>query len=322
MESVLITGAAGFIGARLAERLRGEGTTVRGIDRSTNLKLDIAASDISEPEVWQGAAAGSDTVIHTAALVTNAASYEQAWRTNVLGTRNVLDAAIAGGAKRFVHFSSVRAFGDRDFPDGVEESFPVRPDGHTYVDTKIASEQVVLQAHAAGEIECTIIRPGDVYGPGSRPWTVLPVDAIRQNRFFLPAMGKGIFSPIYVDNLLDGVLLAATRDEAAGQVFTITDGIGVSCREFFGNYSRMLGKSAPRAVPTPVAMGMAALPEAAAWIGGTSTEFRRSSVVYLARPGTYSIAKARKLLGFEPKVDLDEGMRRTEIWLREQGLLG
>ncbi len=80
----------------------------------------------------------------------------------------------------------------------------MRPDGHTYVDTKIASEQVVLQAHAAGEIECTVIRPGDVYGPGSRPWTVLPVDAIRQNRFFLPAMGRGIFSPVYVDNLLDG----------------------------------------------------------------------------------------------------------------------
>ena len=321
MDSCLITGAAGFIGSRLASRLRDSGVQVRGLDRSTNLKMDITASDITESDVWQDAAEGSEVVIHTAALVTNTASYDQAWRTNVLGTRHVLDAAIAAGAKRFVHLSSVRAFGDLDFPDGVTESYPVRPDGHTYVDSKIASEQVVLQAHAAGEIECTVIRPGDVYGPASRPWTVLPVDAIRQNRFFLPAMGRGIFSPIYVDNLLDGIVLAAERDEAAGQVITLTDGLGVSCRDFFANYSRMLGKGSPRVVPTPVAMALAALPEAAAWVGGTTTEFRRSSVSYLARPGTYSIEKARRLLGYAPAVDLAEGMDRTERWLEEQGFL-
>lgn len=321
MESALITGAAGFIGARLSERLRNEGKTVRGIDRATNLQKGIAASDIGEPGPWQSAAEDCEVVIHTAAIVSNAASYEVAWRTNVLGTRHVLDAAIAAGARRFVHFSSVRAFGDRDFPDGVDESYPVRPDGHTYVDTKIASEQVVLQAHAAGEIECTVIRPGDVYGPGSRPWTVLPVEAIRSNRFFLPAMGRGIFSPVYVDNLLDGVLLAADSEKASGQVFTISDGIGITCREFFGNYSRMLGKPPPRSVPTAVAMALAALPEAAAWIGGTETELRRSSVLYMARPGTYSIEKARSVLGYAPTVDLEEGMRRTETWLRERGLL-
>jgi nucleoside-diphosphate-sugar epimerase len=321
MESALITGAAGFIGSRIAERLRGEGKAVKGIDRATNLQKDIVASDIGVADPWQSAAEGCEVVIHTAAIVSNAASSEVAWRTNVLGTRRVLDAAIAGGSKRFVHFSSVRAFGDQDFPDGVDETYPVRPDGHTYVDTKIASEQVVLQAHAAGEIECTIIRPGDVYGPGSRPWTVLPVEAIRSNRFFLPAMGKGIFSPIYVDNLIDGVLLAADSDAAVGQVFTLSDGVGITCREFFGNYSRMLGKPPPRSVPTAVALGLAALPEAAAWIGGTDTEFRRSSVQYMARPGTYSIEKARRVLGYEPAVDLDEGMRRTEAWLTEHGLL-
>ena len=150
---------------------------------------------------------------------------------------------------------------------------------------------------------------------------MLPVEAIRAGRFFLPAMGKGIFSPVYVDNLLDGVTLAATSDAASGQVFTLSDGLGINCKDFFGNYSRMLGKPAPRSVPTAVAMGLAALPEAAAWIGGTTTEFRRSSVIYLARPGTYSIEKARKLLGYEPAVDLDEGMRRTENWLQEHGLL-
>ena len=319
--SALITGASGFIGSRLRERLAERGTAVRGLDFATKLKLDVVAGDISEPGSWQSAAEGAEVVFHAAAVVSNAASREVSWRTNVLGTRNVLDAAIAAGAKRFVHLSSVRAFGDVDFPDGVEETHPVRPDGNAYVDTKIASEQVVLQAHAAGEIECTIIRPGDVYGPGSRPWTVLPVEMIRTGRFVLPAMGKGVFSPIYVDNLIDGLELAAAADGAPGEVFTVSDGRGVSCREFFGHYSRMLGKPPPRVLPTFAAMSLITVPEAAARIGGTDTEANRTSMRYLTRTGTYSIEKARRVLGYEPAVDLDEGMGHTETWLREHGLL-
>lgn len=321
MDSAFVTGASGFIGSRLRHRLLESGFRVRGLDFATNLKLDIVAGDIGEPGAWQRSAEGAELVIHTAAVVSNAAGREICWRTNVLGTRHVLDAAIAAGAKRFVHFSSVRAFGDSDFPDGVDESYPVRADGNAYVDTKVASEQVVLQAHAAGEIECTILRPADVYGPGSRPWTVLPVEAIRANRFVLPARGRGVFSPLYVDNLIDAVELAAARPEASGQVLTISDGAGISCREFFGHYSRMLGKSAPPVLPTLAAIGLAAVPEAAARIGGTETESNRATMRYFARPGTYSIEKARRLLGYEPKVGLDEGMRRTETWLREQGLL-
>lgn len=167
MESALITGASGFIGRRLSDNLRDEDIAVRGVDIATDIKRDVVAGDIGEPGPWQEAAQGREVVIHTAAAVTNAASEEVAWRTNVLGTRHALDAAVSAGCRRFVHLSSVRAFGDRDFPDGVDERYPVRPDGNAYVDTKIASEQVVLQAHAAGEIECTVLRPGDVYGPGS-----------------------------------------------------------------------------------------------------------------------------------------------------------
>lgn len=320
---VLVTGASGFIGGRLRDRLSADGVASSGLDFQTDLKRGIAAGDISTPSegTWANAFTGHDTVVHTAAVVSNAASAEVSWRTNVLGTRNVIDAAVAADVRRFVHLSSVRAFGDSDFPDGVDESHPVRPDRNAYVDTKIASEQVVLQAHAAGEIDCVILRPGDVYGPGSRPWTVLPVEAIRTNRFVLPARGRGIFSPVYVDNLIDAILLACGSDEASGQVFTITDGVGVTCAEFFGHYSRMLGKRAIPTMPTIAALGVAALPEAAARIGGTPTEANRSTMRYLARPGTYSNEKARRILGFEPRVSLEQGMEETEAWLREHGLL-
>jgi nucleoside-diphosphate-sugar epimerase len=239
----------------------------------------------------------------------------------VLGTRNVLDAAAAAGVGRFVHISSVRAFSDLDFPDGVDEQHPVRPDGNPYVDTKIASEQVVLQAHAAGEIECTIVRPGDVYGPGSRPWTVLPLEIIKSNRFLLPAMGRGVFSPVYVDDLVSGLVLAAERPEAAGQVFTIGPERGVPAKEFFAHYFRMLGKRGPLCLPTPLAVAAGRTAGAAERLRGNRTEINAASMLYLARPGGYSIEKARRLLGYEPKVDLDEGMRRTEAWLREQRLL-
>ena len=94
-------------------------------------------------------------------------------------------------------------------------------------------------------------------------------------------------------------------------MFTISGGIGVSCNEFFGHYSRMLGKPPPRRVPTAVAMALAAIPETAAWISGGTTELRRSSVIYMTRTGTYSIEKARRMLGYEPAVGLDEGMRRS-----------
>ena len=321
MKRALITGGAGFIGRTLTERLRGDGVEVTGLDMQTDKGAGIVAGDITEAGGWEAAAEGADTVIHTAAAVTNTASADFGWRVNVLGTKHVIDAAVSAGAERFVHFSSIRAFSDTDFPDGVSEDYPVRPSGSVYVDTKIASEQVALQAHAAGRIDVTVIRPGDVYGPRSRPWTILILEAIKKGQFVLPAMGKGIFSPVFVDNLVDGVLLAATKPEGSGQVFTISDGVGVSCKEFFGNYYRMLGKPGPRCLPSAAAVGLSALPEAVGIVSGNRTEISRESIRYFTRTGTYSIDKARALLGYEPAVDLAEGMRRTETWLRDQGLV-
>lgn len=318
---VFVTGAGGFIGRALTDRLVADGATVTGVDLAAVPERGVVAGDVSEAGPWQAPVAGADVVVHTAALVSNAHDLEASWRVNVLGTRNALDAAAAGGVKRFVHISSVRAFSDLGFPAGVTESHPVRPDGNPYVDTKIASEQVALQAHAAGEVECSIVRPGDVYGPGSRPWTLLPLEIIRARRFLLPAMGRGAFSPVYVDDLVDGLRLAATRPEAAGQVFTIGGSSPVTTREFFGHYFRMLDRRGPLCVPTPVAVAAARVAGAAERLRGNPTEINATSMRYFARTGGYSIDKARRLLGYDPKVDLDEGMRRTEAWLREQRLL-
>lgn len=150
MTTVFVTGALGFIGRTLAERYRSTGAEVRGVDAIASphgADDGVVGGDITVAGPWQDHARGCDLVIHTAALVNNTSDRDRSWEVNVLGTRRALDAAVAGEARRFVHFSSVRAFSDLDFPDGVDERHPVRPDGHRYVDTKVASEQVVLQAH-------------------------------------------------------------------------------------------------------------------------------------------------------------------------------
>ncbi len=314
---VFVTGALGFIGRALGERWRARGAEVRGVDLRADPALGVVAGDVSEPGEWQSAAAGCELVVHTAARVSMRRGADEFWRANVAGTRHALDAAAAAGARRFVQLSSVVVFGF-DFPDGVDERHPVRPNGVPYVDTKVAAEQVVLQAHSAGEIACTVVRPGDVYGPGSRPWTVLPVEELRAGRFLLPAMGRGIFSPVYIDNLVDGIVAAAESDEAAGAVITLTDGAGVEAQEFFGHYARMLGLSRVRSLPTPVVVGLA---EALRRVrpGGEVTP---AAARYLARRGTYSIERARTLLSYRPAVGLGEGMERSEAWLRAEGLLG
>ncbi len=317
---VFVTGALGFIGRALLERFRAAGAEVAGIDRQADAALGVVAGDVLEPGSFRDRLRGCDVVFHTAAVVSNVASEEAFWRVNVLGTRRLLEACAAEGAGRFVHLSSVAAYGF-DFPDGVDETYPLRPNGNHYVDTKIASEQVVLQAHAAAEIACSSVRPADVYGPGSRPWTVLPVEMIRSGLFLLPESGRGIFSPVYVDNLVDGLEAVASKEAASGQVFVLGDGVGVTTAEFFGHYARMLGRGSLRTLPTPLAEGVAGIAGTVLGALGRETEVSAETMRMLARRGTYSIGKARRVLGFEPKIDLAEGMQRTERWLADRGML-
>ena len=304
----------------LAEHYRAEGAEVRGVDVRAEPSLGVVAGDIGEPGDWQQQMRGCDLVINTAAYVGFGGELDEVWRVNVLGTARMINAASAAGAERFVQFSSVTTFGF-EYPDGVDESYPVRLTGNPYPDSKIASEQVTLQAHVSGAIKATIVRPGDVYGPRSRGWTVLPVRMIKSGQMILPEGGHGQIGPVYVDNLVDGVALAAASDEAVGEIFTIADGITVEVGEFFGYFAKMLGKSRPRTVPTTVARTIAAAGGRIEKAMGRDTEMSAGSIDYLAKRGGYSIEKARRVLGYEPKVSLEEGMRRCEEWLRGEGML-
>ena len=319
-QKVFITGALGFVGRALAERYRALGAETCGLDVRADSALNIVAGDVSKPEDWESALNGCDLVIHTAAIVTNNVSREEAWRVNVLGTRRVLDAAIRAGVKRFVHISSLAAM-RFNTDDQADESAPVLPTGNPYVDTKIASEHVVLAAHAKGEMACTVIRPADIYGPGSRPWTIIPVQMIRKGLFLLPAHGQGIFRAIYIDDLVNGIMLAAEKDEGAGQIFILGGEETITCETFFGHYYRMLGKGSPRMMSTSSAIAIAEIGRILFQLLGKPTELGRGAMEMLSKKNTVSNQKAHDLLGWHPQVDLEEGMKRTEVWLRERKIL-
>lgn len=319
-QKVFITGALGFVGRALAERYRALGAETCGLDVRADSALNIVAGDVSKPDDWQSALNGCDLVIHTAAIVTNNVTREEAWRVNVLGTRRVLDAAIRADVKRFVHVSSLAAM-RFNTDDRADESAPVLPTGNPYVDTKIASEHVVLAAHAKGEMTCTVIRPADIYGPGSRPWTIIPVQMIRKGLFLLPAHGQGIFRAIYIDDLVNGIMLAAEKDEGAGQIFILGGEETITCETFFRHYYRMLGKGSPRMMSSSSAITIAEIGRVLFKLLGKPTELGRGAMEMLSKKNTVSNQKAHDLLGWHPQVDLDEGMRRTEVWLRERKIL-
>ncbi len=318
---VFITGASGFIGRKLAKRYRDLGAEVCGIDFIADPEWGVVVGDLARPDDWKDQLQRVDLVIHTAAIVSNTASMDLAWRVNAKGTADLLAACVAAGVERFLHLSSVAAYGF-NFPEGVTEAHPLRPMGNTYVDTKIASEHATLACHGTGHMACTIVRPGDVYGPGSRPWVVMPLEMIRDGKFLLPAKGKGIFSPVYVDDLIDGIVLAAGKEEGKGQIYNIGGGEGVSCETYFSHLARMLGQTKPlRSMGTGTAILLVETIRRAIQACGGQTELGRGAMDMLSRTAGYSIEKAGRELGYRPQVNLDEGMERTREWAQSQDLL-
>jgi len=317
---VFITGANGFIGRALARRYRELGAEVAGVDIQADPAAGVVAGDLTRPGSWREALQGAVTVIHCAAIVSNTASMDQAWGLNVKATADLVAASAAAGVDHFVQLSSVAAFGF-DFTAKVDEDAPLRPNGNTYVDTKIAAEHIVLSCHARGLVDCTIIRPTDVYGPASQPWLVTPIRMMQSGKFFLPDHGNGIFSPVYIDDLVEGVVLASTCKKARGQIITIGGGVEVTCKTFFGYHAAMAGCGPIRTMGLAPARFIAGAAGSLIRLFGGKSELGKGTVDMLARKAGYSIAKADRLLGYQPRVDLDEGMRRSAVWARETGLV-
>lgn len=315
----VVTGSSGFLGGAFARALVARGAEVLGLDclrPDGDPPWETWVCDLTAGGDWPLLVAGADLVVHAAARVGEAGTAAEFRAQNVEATRRVAEAS--AGAGRLLHLSSVVVHGRR-FPDDCPEEHPPQPTGNPYTDTKIAGEHAVLQASAAGRVRATVIRPGDVYGPGSHQWSTRAVRMMRAGRFALVDGDRGVLSPVYVDDVVAGGLLAATHEAGLGEVFHLTGGVGVPPRVFFGHYARMLG--APlRSVPPVAARAAAPLVAAGFRALGRTPPLSGRTLEYVTHPGTYSVEKARRLLGWRPAVALDEGMARTEAWLRAEGL--
>ncbi len=316
-----ITGIGGFIGTRLAQRAHERGMRVRGLDQSKAAaarpelaQAEVIVGDICDPEAARALCAGADIVAHTAAVVREHGPRALFQRVNVDGAEQMALAAGAQGARRFIHLSSVMVYGFT-YPRLVGEEGPLRGENNPYCETKIEGERAVLRHHQAGTFDVTVIRPGDVYGPGSVPWVVRPFDLLRAGIFVLPSGGRGIVNHVYVDNLVDALLLSLERD--ASGVFTVTDGVETTCMDFFMPIARAAGRKSIRTAPASLLRTTFALVKGASELVGREPPAAPSTVDYLMRPHLYSIEKARRDLGYVPSVGLDEGMRTVTRWLAE-----
>ena len=318
-KKVLITGANGFIGNSLMRYYKAQKVPVVGVDLVGN-NDDIIKGDIGNPETISHLLESCDVVVHTAALVSNSIADADMWRVNVLATRNLIAAAEKYKVRRFVQLSSIVAYGNAAEGE-LDEDQPVHADGGSYVLTKLASEHTVLAAQAKSSLELVIIRPGDVYGPGSRPWIILPLEAINKGQFMLPAEGKGFFLPIYIDDLVRGIALAVSTQEASGEIFNLSCEGYMSTKKFFSHHYQWKNKRGPMVVSTKLALFAAAAATKIANLTGGVNEASTATVTQLCTKSWFSIAKAERILGWKPEVSFDEGIERSRLWAAEQGLI-
>lgn len=313
-----VTGGSGFIGGRLIERLRADGHRVRAIARSDEAAERIRArggepvlGDLTNVDAMREAAQGCDLAFHAAAALGDWGRREDFERGNIEGTANVLRACAESGVRRFVHVGTEAALLAGEPLRDVDETAPLRPDSPAlYSSTKARAEQLVLDANRTG-FETVVVRPRFVWGPGDA--TLLPtmVELVRSGRFAWIGGGRHQTSTTHVDNVVEGLVLAASRG-TAGNAYFVTDGDPVVFREFVSDLLLTQGVAPPaRSIPTSVAHALALSGEAA-WralpLRGRPPLTRLAHWVS-SQECTIKIDKARQQLGYRPVRTIPDGLQ-------------
>ncbi len=328
---VLVTGATGFTGGHLAATLAARGDDVRALVRPrSRARFDAsplpargvvaAEGDLTDAAAVRRAADGVDVVYHIAATYREAGQPDSAYRAiNVDGTRNVLEAARAGGAERVVHCSTGGVHGHIAHPPATEDA-PFNP-GDVYQDTKLEAEQAAREYGNRTGFDVVVARPIGIYGPGDTRFLRM-FRGIARGRFPMIGSGTVFYHLTFIDDLVEGFRLCGTVPAAKGRTYILAGPRYTTLEQLVGMVAAELRVAPPRRH----------LPVWPFWTAGLLCEmvcvplriepplFRRR-VDFYTKSRAFDTTRARTELGFAPKVDLEEGIKRTADWYRQERLL-
>ncbi len=351
---ILVTGGTGFVGGRLAERLViEEQARVRVLVRDwrkavwvSRVNVELVHGDVRDAGAVAQAMQGCDIVFHCVGV---GGPLDHCLSINYEGTRNVLECAANARVGRVVYLSTCGVHGPNP-PENMDENEGFHPTSNPYNDSKIAAEEIAWQYWRDRRLPLVVIRPFPVWGPRSPAFTLWPIKHIKSGRWFVIDGGKGTCQAVYIDNLIDSLLLAGIHPEAAGEAFLIDDDNTCTWGDFFNSYARMLGRTLPsRRMATARAAlrctekldgRLATLQELPphepvhtilrAWRKGLGivrrlpeqyTVFSESELTKYTFQGKVNTSKARRILKYKSRYTLQQGMRETETWLRDQRII-
>ncbi|MDX2282560.1 MAG: NAD-dependent epimerase/dehydratase family protein [Bacteroidia bacterium] len=328
---ILVTGATGFLGGRLTERLldtpgvrrvTATGRNAAAGQRLQALGAEFVPGDLAAPGVAEELLRDADAVVHCAALSAPWGPHPAFVQANVTATERLLAAMERQGVRRMVHISTPSVyFNFRDrFGIREDEPLPARM-VNAYAETKRTAELRVLDAAARG-LEAVILRPRAIIGRGDTVIMPRVLAAYRAGRLRIIGSGRTLVDVTCVSNLCDAILLGLEAGPAAqGQIFNLTNGDPVNLWDLFAEVMRLLGLPFhPRRAPYGAVMALAGLMEAQARLTGREPVLTRYSAGILACSMTHDISRARELLGYAPRQGNFEGAAEfAEDWLRQQG---
>ncbi|HEX3553988.1 MAG TPA: NAD-dependent epimerase/dehydratase family protein [Thermoanaerobaculia bacterium] len=325
---VLVTGGTGFTGKALVKRLLDQGHEVVALDYKEGLKTrelrdwgaEVVLGSVTDREVVRRAVDGAEVVHHLAAAFRELNVPDRHYReVNVGGTRNVLEAAKAAGVRRFVYCSTCGVHGNVDHSPGGEDA-PIQPADY-YQRTKYEAEPLVRQFHEQG-LPAVILRPAAIYGPGDPERFLLIYRRVARGRFPMFGDGRTLYHPLYVDNLVDAFLAAMADGRGDGEAYLIADEEYVQIEDLVRRVGRSLGVEVriPHFPVWPVVAVGHVVEKACRPFGIAPPIFPRR-VDWYRQNRAFRIDKAKRDLGWAPRVGLDEGLRRTAEWYRQEGYL-
>jgi nucleoside-diphosphate-sugar epimerase len=319
---VLISGATGFLGTRLAAAAQARGDTVRGLVRDLDRGADLRASgvetvpgDMLDTESLRRAVQDVDCIFHTAAVIGDWPDRDLSRRVNVEGTRTLVSLAMQANVQRVVHFSSLAVYGNQHHR-GTDESAPYRY-GDIYTDAKIDSERAVFDLASSGGIEAVSLRPGFIYGPGDRTLVPKILEALRAGKFMFVGDGSKQMNCVYVEDVVQAAMLASLASGVAGRAYNITDGQTPDLRDFIGFIAEYCELPMPsKHVPPVLAVAGCYTSE---WLGHLlgvkhAPMMNISRLRFLYYNQAYSIARAQQELGYAPQYTIREGLPPTLDW--------